>query len=66
MIRQNCNKIMIVFKIISSLLKYCDNRQEFLIMHFVFDLSENHFSWTKDDRILLDLIYVDHERYKLR
>ena len=35
-------------------------------MRLVSDLSENHFSWIKDDRMSLRLFYVDHERYKLR
>ena len=58
--------MMIAFKIMSSLLKCCNNKQKFLIMHLVSNLNENHFSWIKDDRILLCLFYVDHERYKLR
>ena len=66
MIRQNRNRMMIIFKVMSSLLKCCDNRQEFLIMRLVSDLSENHFSWIKDDRMSLRLFYVDHERYKLK
>ena len=65
-IRQNCNKMMIVFKIIFSLLKCCNNKQEFLIMCLIFDLSENYFFWIKNDRMLLCLFYVDHKRYKLR
>ena len=66
MIRQNRNRMMIVFKIIFSSLKCCDNKQEFLIMRFISDLSENHFSWIKGDRMSLCLFYVDHERYKLK
>ena len=66
MIRQNRNRMMIVFKIILSLLKCCDNKQKFLIMRLVSDFSENHFFWIKDDRISLRLFYVDHERYKLK
>ena len=66
MIRQNRNRVMTVFKIMPSLLKCCDNKQEFLIMRLVSDLSENHFSWIKDDRMSLRLFYVDHERYKLK
>ena len=65
-IRQNRNKVMIVFKIMSSLLKCCNNRQKFLIMRFVFDFSENHFFLKKNDRMSLCLFYVDHERYKLK
>ena len=57
---------MIVFKIVPSLLKCCDNKQEFLIMRFVSDFNENHFFWIKDDRMSLRLFYVDHERYKLK
>ena len=66
MIRQNCNRMMIALKVMSLLLKCCDNRQKFLIMRLVFDLSENHFSWIEDDRISLRLFYADHKRYKLR
>ena len=66
MIRQNRNRMMIVFKIVPSLLKCCDNKQEFLIMRFVSDFSENHLSWIKNDRMSLRLFYVDHERYKLK
>ena len=66
MICQNRNKMMIVFKIMSLLLKCCNNKQKFLIIHFVFDFSENHFSDIENDRMLLRLIYVDHERYKLK
>ena len=66
MIRQNRNRMMIVFKIMLSLLKCCDNKQEFLIMRLVSDFNENHFSWIKDDRMSLRLFYVDHERYKLK
>ena len=66
MIYQNRNKMMIVFKIISSLLKCCNNKQKFLIMRFVFDFSENHFFKIKNDRMSLRLFYADHERYKLR
>ena len=43
MIRQNLNKVMIILKIISLLLKCCNNKQEFLIMHFVSDFNGNHF-----------------------
>ena len=57
---------MTAFKIMSSLLKCCDNKQKFLIMRFVFDFSENHFSWIEDDRMSLRLFYVDHEHYKLK
>ena len=66
MIRQDRNRMMIVFKIMSSLLKCCDNKQKFLIMRLVSDFSENHFSWIKGDRMPLRLFYADHERYKLR
>ena len=66
MIRQNRNRMMIVFKIMSSLLKCCDNKQEFLIMRFISDLNENYLSWIKDDRMSLRLFYACHERYKLR
>ena len=66
MICQFYNRIMIVFKIMSSLLKYCDNKKEFLIMRLVSDLNKNHFLWIKDDRMSLRLFYVDHERYKLK
>ena len=66
MIRQNHNRMMIVFKIMLSLLKCCDNKQKFLIMRFIFDFNENHFLWIKSDRISLRLFYVDHERYKLK
>ena len=58
--------MMTVFKIVPSLLKCCDNKQKFLIMRFVSDLSENHLFWIKDDRMSLRLFYVDHERYKLK
>ena len=50
----------------SLLLKCCDNKQKFLIMRLVSDLSENHFFWIKSDRMSLRLFYVDHERYKLK
>ena len=50
----------------SSLLECCDNRQEFLIMRLISDLSENHLSWIESDRMSLRLFYVDHERYKLK
>ena len=66
MIRQNRNRMMIAFKIVSSLLKCCDNRQEFLIMRLVSDLSENYLFWVEDNRMPLRLFYADHERYKLR
>ena len=66
MIRQNRNKMMIVFKVMPSLLKCCDNRQEFLIMRLVSDLSENHLFWVENDRMSLRLFYVGHERYKLK
>ena len=42
MIYQNRNRMMTVFKIMFLLLKYCDNKQEFLIMRLVSDLSENY------------------------
>ena len=57
---------MIVLKIVPSLLKCCDNKQEFLIMRLVSDLNGNHFFWIKDDRMSLRLFYADHERYKLK
>ena len=57
---------MIVFKIISSLLKCCDNKQKFLIIRLIFDFSRNHFSWIENDRMSLRLFYVNHERYKLK
>ena len=44
---QNCNKIMIVFKIMLLLLKCCNNKQKFLIMRLVFDFSENCFFLNK-------------------
>ena len=44
MIRQNNNQIIIIFKIMSSLLKHCDNEQKFLIMCFITNFSKNHFS----------------------
>ena len=66
MIRQNRNKIMIIFKVMSSLLKCCDNKQKFLIMRLVFDFSKNYFFWIKDNRMSLRLFYVDHERYKIK
>ena len=65
MIRQDRNRMMIVLKIVPSLLKCCDNKQEFLIMRLVSDLSENHLLWIKDDRMSLRLFYAGHERYKL-
>ena len=65
-IGQNHNKMIIIFKIIFSLLKYYNNEQKFLIMRFIFDFSENRFSRIKDDQILLRLIYIDYERYKLK
>ena len=66
MIRQNYNEVIIVFKIMSSLLKCCDNKQKFLIIRLVFDFNKYHFFRLKDDRISLRLFYVDHERYKLK
>ena len=66
MIRQNRNKMIINLKIILLLLKCCNNKQEFLNMRLVFDFNENYFFLIKDDRMLLRLIYVDHERYKLK
>ena len=65
MIRQNRNRMMTVFKVMPSLLKCCDNKQEFLIMRLVSDFSGNHFSWIKNDRMSLRLFYAGHERYKL-
>ena len=44
MIRQNNNRMMIIFKIMFSLLKRCNNEQKFLIMRFVTNFNENHFS----------------------
>ena len=58
--------MMIVLKIMFLLLKCCNNKQEFLIIRFVSDLSENHFFWIENDRMSLRLFYVDHERYKLK
>ena len=58
--------MMTVFKVMPSLLKCCNNRQEFLIMRLVSDLSENHLSWIENDRMLLRLFYAGHERYKLK
>ena len=66
MICQNRNRMIIVFKIMSLLLKCCNNKQKFLIIRLVSDLSENHFSWIKNDRMSLRLFNIDHERYKLR
>ena len=66
MIRQNRNRVMTVLKIMSLLLKCCDNKQEFLIMRLIFDFSENHLLWIKNDRMSLRLFYADHERYKLK
>ena len=43
MIRRNCNKIVIVFKIIFSLLKCCNSKQKFLIIRFIFDFNKNYF-----------------------
>ena len=40
---QNYNKMMIVFKTIFSLLKRCNNKQEFLIMRLVSDFNVNQF-----------------------
>ena len=66
MICQDRNRMMIAFKIMSLLLKCCDNKQEFLIMRLVSDLNENHFLWIKGDRMSLRLFYAGHERYKLK
>ena len=66
MIRQNRNKVMIVFKIMFSLLKCCDDKRKILIMRLVSDFSKNYFFQIKDNRMLLHPIYVDHERYKLK
>ena len=66
MIRQNRNKIMTIFKIMSSLLNCCNKKQTFLIMRFVSDFIKNYFSWIESNRMSLLLTYVDHERYKLK
>ena len=58
--------MIIIFEIVFLLLKCCDNEQKLLIMRLVFDLSENHFFRIKDNRISARLIYIDHERYKLK
>ena len=58
--------MIIIFEIMSSLLKCCDNEQELLIMRFVSDFSENHLSWIENNRMSARLIYADHERYKLK
>ena len=58
--------MIIVLKIMSLLLKCCDNKQKFLIMRLVSDLSKNYFSWIKNDRMSLRLFYADHKRYKLK
>ena len=47
-------------------MKSYNNKQKFLIICFVFDFNKNHFPWVEDDRMSLRLIYVDHERYKLK
>ena len=47
MICQNRNNIMTIFKIIFSLLKCYNNKQEFLILRFVFDFSETYFFLNK-------------------
>ena len=47
MIRQNRNRMIIVFKIMFLLLKYYDNKQKFLIMRFMFNLSKNYFFFNK-------------------
>ena len=57
MIHQDRNRMMIIFILMFSLLKYYDNEQEFLILRLVSNLNKNHFFWIKDDRILLRLIY---------
>ena len=43
MICRNYNKMIIIFQIISSLLKYYNNEKEFVIMRFVFNFNENFF-----------------------
>ena len=58
--------MIIVFKVMLSLLKCYDNEQKFSIMRLVSDLSENYLLWIEDDRMLLRLFYVGHERYKLK
>ena len=35
-------------------------------MSLVSDFSKNYFFRIKNDRMLLRLIYIDHERYKLK
>ena len=43
MIRHDNNRMMIIFKIMFSLLKRCNNEQEFLIMRLVTNFNENYF-----------------------
>ena len=58
--------MMIIFKIMFSLLKHCNNEQESLIMRFVTNFSENHLSQIKCNKILLRLFSVIRERYELK
>ena len=66
MIRQNNNRMMIIFKIMFSLLKRCNNEQKFLIMRFITNFNENHFFQIKRNKILLRLFSVVRERYELK
>ena len=58
--------MMIIFKIIFLLLKYCNNEQKFLIMRFVTNFNENYFFWIKRNKILLRLFNVKRECYVLK
>ena len=58
--------MIIIFKILPLLLKRCNNEQKFLIIYLIFNFNKNYFFRIKDNSMSSRLIYVDHERYKLK
>ena len=57
---------MIIFKIMFSLLKRCNNEQKFLIMRFIMNFNKNHFSQIKCNEMSLRLFNVIRERHELK
>ena len=66
MIRQNNNRIIIIFKIMFLLLKHCNNEQKFLIMRFIINFNKNHFFRIKRNEMSLRLFNVIRERHELK
>ena len=66
MIRQNNNWMMIIFKIMFSLLKRCNNIQKFLIIHLITNFNKNYLFRIKCNEISLRLFNVIRECHELK